>query len=171
MKDKKTLISLILSLVVILVLAYRHLELRQNYINLESQIKHEITDHLGSSLAFANRIDLNKIATGDKNSILNMMYMYENISSLDAILTTTYYGRITLIDPLIMYDYKRILREIVDKSMKGQLSSEDINNISLINEDLKQIYEYVSESKELSDKKCIKELEPRLKIYQAKKEK
>lgn len=94
--------------------------------------------------------------------------MYEDISDLDAILTTTYYGKITLIDPLIMYDYKRVIRKYVDKSIQGQLSTEDINNINLITNDIEQIYEYVGQNKNLSSEKFIKELEPKLKINQIK---
>jgi hypothetical protein len=92
------------ALVIISGLAYQYLELRQNYNRLKSQVKYEITSHLISSEAFAKKIDLNKIITGDKNSILNMMHMYEDISNLDDILTTTYYyGKIDVIDSLIPF--------------------------------------------------------------------
>lgn len=168
LRNKKSLIALIVALTVLLLLACLYLSLRQNYNNLKDQTKAEIISHLNSSISFAKEIDLDKITTGDKTSVLNITHMYEDISDLDAILTTTYYGKITLIDPLIMYDYKRVIRKYVDKSIQGQLSTEDINNINLITNDIEQIYEYVGQNKNLSSEKFIKELEPKLKINQIK---
>lgn len=162
LKNRKTQIFLIVAVILIVVLSFKYLELRKNNNALESQVKYEIKNHLSSSLSYESKIDLNKITTGDKNSILNMMHMYEEISDLNAILTTTYYGKITLINPLIMNDYKRVLRRIVDKSMQSQLKSEDINNVILITKDLKQIYKYIDENNKLTSKKFVKELEPKL---------
>ena len=171
MKNKKALIFSIVALVIILGLAYKYFELMQNYISLKRQVRYEITSHLGSSISFAAGIDLNKVGIGDKNSVLNMLYMYEDISDLDATLTTISYGEIALIDPLIMYDYKIVLREIILKSMQGQLTPGDINNIVVITDDIKQINKYVTENTELNSKRFIKELEPKLKIYQVKQDK
>ncbi len=169
MKNKKMLISLVVALIILLVLAYQYLSLRQSYNNLKDQVKYEITSHLSSSMDFANRIDLDKLAVGDKNSIINMMYMYGEISNLDAILTTTYfYGKIDVIDPLVMRDYKFMLMEIVNKLTQNQFNSEDIDNINMITDDIKEIYKYVSENSELSSEKYIKELAPELKLYQKK---
>jgi hypothetical protein len=95
--------------------------------------------------------------------------MYGEISNLDAILTTTYfYGKIDVIDPLVMRDYKFMLMEIVNKLTQNQFNSEDIDNINMITDDIKEIYKYVSENSELSSEKYIKELAPELKLYQKK---
>lgn len=162
MKNRKTQIFLVVAVILIVVLTFKYLALRKNYNTLEDQVKYEIKNHLSSSLTCESNIDLNKIATGDKKSILNLMHMYEEISDLNAILTTSYYGKTTPIDPLIMTDYQLVLKRIVDKSVQNQLKSEDINNVILITKDLELIYKYINENNKLTSEKFIKELEPKL---------
>ena len=166
MKNRKTLLFLIVMLIIATVLAGKYSVLNRNYSYLKDRVKDEIINDVSSSINFSSNIDLNKIKVGDKNSIVNLMHMYEEINNLDTILSLSYYGNFEVIDPALMHKYIRVLEPIVDKSLQEQLTSQDTNNISLIIQDLEQIDEYVSETKELSSKKCIKELEPKLKINQ-----
>ncbi|MFL0247131.1 hypothetical protein [Candidatus Clostridium stratigraminis] len=118
---------------------------------------------MSNSISNADKIDFAKISTGDKDTILALMNMYEGISNSNIALLTASGGQIEIIDQMYTSLYTRALKDILDKSVRGELKPEDINNFKLLNENIKLIYNYISENDNLSSKDFKSKVLPYLK--------
>jgi len=132
--------------------AYRYLQLCQKYNNIKTQEKSVLNTYLNSSISNADKIDLTKVSSGDKDSILSLMEMYEGISNSNIALWTTFSGQIEIVDPMYTSSYTIVLKDILNKCVKDELKPEDINNFKLLTENIKLIYNYISENDKLSSK-------------------
>lgn len=142
---------------------YRYLQLLQKNNSIKAQEKSILSTYLSSSISNADKIDWTKVSIGDKDSILSLMEMYEGISNSNIALWTTFEGQIEIIDPMYTSQYTRVLKDIFDKSVKGELKPEDINNFKLLNQNIKLIYNYISENDDLSSKDFKAKVLPYLK--------
>ena len=170
MKTKIPLIILILFLATG-ILSYKYLSLRNQQINLINKAKYNFTDHLSSSLIFANKIDINKNTKVSKDSILPLLNMYEHISDANIIAETffNYDNHFALIDPTDMKEYQLTLSEILYKLSNNTVDDEDTVKMKLLMVDINLIYKYVNENDTFTMKKYITDLRPNLKIIKTSK--
>lgn len=133
------------------IFTYSYLELYTKYKNIRLQEKSVLSTYLNSSITAAEKIDLNKLCTGDKESMSYLIDMYDGLSNSNTALLTTFSGKIEVVDCLITSKYNRELKNILDKSLKGQLTTDDMNNFKIIKDNLKTIYDYLIENKNLSN--------------------
>lgn len=164
LKNKKSLMFLILVLIVTSIFSYQYLKLRQEYIILRRDAKYNFTKYLALSLSSANAIDINKINEGDKKSILWLREMYEEISNSTVIAALSFKGNFFLIDRSDMMTYQLAVKEILDKTTNNKLTEEDGRKIKLIIEDLTLVDKYVDENNNCDMKKYHTEIRPKLKL-------
>lgn len=164
LKNKKALMFLILVLIVTSVFSYQYLKLRQEYIILRRDAKYNFTKYLTLSLSSANVVDINKINTGDKKSILSLREMYKEISNSTVIAGLSFRDNFFLVDQSDMMTYQLALKKILDKTINNKLTEEDGQEIKLIIEDLTLIKKYVDENDNCDMKKYHTEIRPKLKF-------
>lgn len=162
---KSTLSTFFISILIISLLfsLYNYLALNQKYYNIQKQERDVLNTYLSKSISDAHKMDLTKVSSDNKDSVLLLTDMYNCISNSDAALDTTFKGDIEIIDSMYTDQYTMILRDILDKCVNGKLKTEDINNFKLLVENIEQLDKYVRENDKFNSKNFKTKVLPHLK--------
>lgn len=153
-------------IIICLFLSFQYYDLLYKFNKIQKQEKSVLLTYLKSCIDNAEKINIEKLLMKENNSILYLINMYEGISNANIVLWTIFKGNIEIIDPMYTAQYTKILKNILEKSLNGNLELKDIRNLKLLIENIKIIYKYIYENNKFIKRDFEIKVLPQLKAIQ-----